>query len=758
MLANRSSRRLLGVSIAPTLQGGEINADDREQIEAVAVPDFVTAWGQVEAEPTFVVRLPIDDAAWSITIEPRTVVTTADQALDLSIRREEARVRFAAEITTENGYVFQHHLSAPSDFVVESVSVRDLEGVQRAARWSREPAGTITVFLSGPVEGHSRLELLGTMPIASAGRSPLPRIDVAGAQIADNRIDIFRQPDVLARVEEIKGLGPLEATVSLRPLSDQDRLVARFSAEGEPAATLVVAPNAPIIDGVAVTSVDRRSGVWEATLDYRFEIRDGVVDVLRFDVPRSWSGPYLVEPAAMVTNVDVSDGRRQVVVRPREGMSGDSQLRIRGPLAFAATERPRVPNIVPLAADQVEQFFVLPTIADEERITWETSRVVPAELPEGFTRAPAPTEARQVYRVVGESPQAILGSVYQAAAASRVRMVDVRVALASDGSSHGVASFDLEPAGLARCELQLADGYRLIQATVGGLPVWPQEIGPERWQLSLGPGNLPQRIEVVFANPVGRRFWSWSEDELHAPRLLEGETDIPVERTLWTVFSQASFGADVRTSTEPTTAWRLELARLRSTALMIELGADAMTEQGSDENVQWFQRWARRYHHTLDGAERHAARIPEVRSEVEAILVERPQVARWLRTTDTLTEFLNETSPATEAAEVWGQGFRQAATRTRYTLSGSASSLQPTYAPEPESDLSQRLALAFILGIGAGGVIVALRRGMPGDLLVRWPGAFGVAAGLFWWLWLWPSVLGLVIVLLCLSTLLRRRQ
>jgi hypothetical protein len=45
-----------------------------------------------------------------------------------------------------------------------------------------------------------------------------------------------------------------------------------------------------------------------------------------------------------------------------------------------------------------------------------------------------------------------------------------------------------------------------------------------------------------------------------------------------------------------------------------------------------------------------------------------------------------------------------------------------------------------------GFAVVLVRRGTFWQAFARWPHAFGTALGLAWWLWLWPSVLGLVIV------------
>jgi hypothetical protein len=48
-------------------------------------------------------------------------------------------------------------------------------------------------------------------------------------------------------------------------------------------------------------------------------------------------------------------------------------------------------------------------------------------------------------------------------------------------------------------------------------------------------------------------------------------------------------------------------------------------------------------------------------------------------------------------------------------------------------------------------LLLGLRRGRLVEWFTRWPHAIGVAAGLAWWLWLSPSILGWGIVLVSLA-------
>ena len=64
------------------------------------------------------------------------------------------------------------------------------------------------------------------------------------------------------------------------------------------------------------------------------------------------------------------------------------------------------------------------------------------------------------------------------------------------------------------------------------------------------------------------------------------------------------------------------------------------------------------------------------------------------------------------------------------------------------SDFGLRLlvSLGFLFVAGIGWKLKQL--GSLGEWWARWPYVTGVGLGLCWWLWLWPSLLGLVIIMI----------
>ncbi len=102
------------------------------------------------------------------------------------------------------------------------------------------------------------------------------------------------------------------------------------------------------------------------------------------------------------------------------------------------------------------------------------------------------------YRVGGESFQASPRRAEAVGGAAQVRLADIHVSSQPDGNYQAVASFDLEPPGNASCVLQLPLGSHLRHASVDQLPAQLIPLGQDRWQISLGPPELPQRIEIIY--------------------------------------------------------------------------------------------------------------------------------------------------------------------------------------------------------------------------------------------------------------------
>jgi len=101
-------------------------------------------------------------------------------------------------------------------------------------------------------------------------------------------------------------------------------------------------------------------------------------------------------------------------------------------------------------------------------------------------------------------------------------------------------------------------------------------------------------------------------------------------------------------------------------------------------------------------------------------------------------------------AAQWRQFVEDGQAAVSYATNGATDSITLDYRPsQGRSWLPRLAAIAGFLAI-VGLVALLFRRGRLWKWFARWPYLFGVGVGLVWWLWLSPSALGLLIVLVVL--------
>jgi hypothetical protein len=545
------------------------------------------------------------------------------------------------------------------------------------------------------------------------------------------------------------------------PAFRRGRLIGRFRAQGEGPikATLTLAPNRPKVRAEQVTRLCHSGGSWTAEIDCRLHVTGGLLDEIRFDAPGPLSAPLQISPPATPRLIDTPGQPRQLIVRPSEAIEGDYQFSISGPLVFASGDRPTAPRVSLRKVDQLKRFLALPKHADGQPIEWNRQGLQATRLPEGMA-APTDAETLVTYEIVDEAFQAIL-SRDRTRKAARVRLADVRIVWQADRSCVGMATFDLEPGGSPDVPLQMPSRYDRVHVSVAGVPTEaaPQPRAPagtNEWRVPLSPSGRPQRIEVLFSGELPEPA-SAADRSLDAPTL----GNLPVEQTLWTVVGPSSFEPGQPEQRSLTDSQPHELSRLKSAAALIE-SASALPAEDPQETLRWYRPWARRLAAARTALQnRPAPDGPAKRSlqkELDAIDDRQSQIAEQLGVTE-VYEHLKRSGPPVaagtapqewSAAGLWQRSLARGQAATRCTIPGRSDSITLSYRRGQTTGLPYRLAGAAGLAGLIALAVLGLRRGVLVEWFKRWPQAIGVAAGLAWWLWLSPSILGLGIVLVSL--------
>jgi hypothetical protein len=725
----RATKRWLAVSVDPALEFKEQLGEDSRP---VTIADFVTAWGPTETRPQSAYSIPRGEPMWILSTQPIEPRTAVEQTVALGFSRDSCQVQLDAGILINGGYLYQLALEAPKELTIDHVTLLE-DGHERVSRFTRNEQGRVALFLSAPITGKQRLTLHGRVDGMPRNPTAIPQPKIAGAEIKYNQWLIYRQPDTLLEVESGSNVTTIERPeIDLR--DDLGTLVGSYQS-ADPRATLHVTthPNTPRTNAIAVTTLEHNADRWTAELECRFEVSDGLVDSLQFEVPPQWSEPYQVDPPARVKVVPIpGEARRQLIVYPAQPVNGVYSLRIRGRVALSPGDRTRVPEILPQRVDELERYVVVPGQLERQPIAWDTAGLTAAELP--ATLASRHSTASSAFRVSGESFQAAIKAVERPQNA-RVKLADIRVAWSADGFCRAVAMFDLPSPGSGSCVLELPPECELLHASVENLPAQMTVLASGRWRIALGPRQLPQRLEIVYSLACPQ---SGRSLRLPAPRLV----DLQVETTLWTVYRPQQLRV---TSVDPAStainAVQQSLGRLESTSALMQLPTEIVGEHLPEELLRWYRPWKQRYdlvRAALDwqiaisaqqGAEPNevaaARRLDQQLDAVDARIGMAPGNASKPASAATPGDLLSFTSRALSPAY--------------YRVSGSSPELELRLSSGGDAWWLRTLAGLVILALGGTAAYAFRTHALP--QLPAWGVLAGI--GIAWWLLLAPSVIGL---------------
>jgi hypothetical protein len=361
------------------------------------------------------------------------------------------------------------------------------------------------------------------------------------------------------------------------------------------------------------------------------------------------------------------------------------------------------------------------------------------------------------YQAVTPTFQATMNEVKRDSGSPQIRLADIHVSWLDRHNVFGLAVFDIEPAGLASCTLQLPANYRLLRAGVGGMVASMQSAGEGSWELMLGPSQLPQRIEVAFWGPTTGR----AGGVIHAPRIC----DLPVRQTLWTVQGSAGDRIQLVSRRQQTSPLLHEQTRWTSIAGLIEDASRFLAESNRADATHWYLPWATRYAQSRNKTVYWSARENDGEANQSVALLRAmdrrlDQVAEGLGVAGTKDQVARDARFATETADIAEVTALQLASSGRWTFPDMAHKIEVEAIGDRPAGHPGRAAMAVLLLGVASLAFLAYSRTEWDRWLHPSPQLLFLLVGMVWWIWLTPSILGLICVLVCSLSLalgIRRR-
>ncbi len=661
----------------------------------------------------FRVVQPADEVA--ISVRPRRLQPMVSQETTVSVGGQFTELRYRAQIDTLGEQAAQQELRVPLEIEVTSITATD-----SLLRWSRDDSGAVTLFFSEAPNGRFELELQGVVATPQAGELAIPRLELAGGNVAGDTVHLFRQPEV------ILDSGDLDLQQDSHSTVISGRYVGSLDVEGESRNPVVhVRENNPRVSAEMTMELVSADEAWFLRVGVEAQVEAGIVDQFRLRVPAEWEQPLELSSSARAELVQAGGTGGQIsIIRPEKAISDSFRFQVQTELPNPPERDFSLPDIVLLDVASVERFVTLPRTINEQQFAWELSGL-------DFASSSAASPSSATYRVVGQSIQAILRDIQRAAGEPQLLLADYYLSWNRDRTCCGVAAFDLQPARQATCRLVMPEGLRPVQITVGGLPALDAALGDRRWRVRLGSDQLTQRVEVLFTGRVSDKNLSLGGQTLVAPFLER----LPAKTTLWTIRGPSGEGRIWpllrHTQVDGGSHAKLRLTTIRD---ILDSAATEAAGTAASEYQVWRDHWLTLAWHQ--------------RQKLSAIDPASSELASWLSRLPAATTRDAHTPAALGGfAGKWG---RQAAGRPLLHCSVRGS--------EPEFIVKRRgqVVPPVVMRLGALFLVLALvaaglqhhRFALGREWLVRWPHGVGVLIGVVIWLASTAGFVGCLLMML----------
>jgi hypothetical protein len=719
-------RKWLALSVDPALV---IDDTGLSAAKAITTSEWAAAWGASDTAPQRAYLLPLDRQAWSIVARPMEPQITAASELVVTAARRGLYVEYRAQLDAREVRFFQHRLRVPKDLQIETLALKSGNSPQ-SARWSKNDELLTVLPTSAPVGEHV-LTFSGTLPVPPDGEIALPTIRLLDAKEASGEVILRRHRDTLVALADAVNLVPRGGSVQASNAAEQPIVVERYSATApDYAARLLLTANAPKVRATQVTAAVWSAGHWTTRITCDFQVNDGIMDEVRFQVPPAWKGSFHSRPQCLLQVVTAADGMRQLLVRPPRPVTGSFRLVLEAPFQ-GGPEAFEPVVLVPLLAGPTRQFVALPRSAEGRPLRWSRQGLRASGPPDGFELA----DEAEFYEASGATFSAALaGGAKRDKPQVQSQLNCLMVGAAGD--YRGLSTFDIEPQGHASCRLLVPGQLAIAQVVLDGAPAVVAREKPQWWRIDLRSSRLPQRLQVYYQGPP-------LPSTLIAPRV-DGQAP---RQVLW----------DVRTAGElSVTADRLspgELGLLRCRAaveLLDRVAATALADELPDAFRTWWARYEQTLHLVRESAGGAASR------QFDAPLQRLEKRAQQLKGRVAPTGQIGAPAEQQQSAiELWLTAARPHTAQYCFATAGDQpraeiAPIVPTNNPLGRWGLSV-LIIAIIFGMWRYGWDTALF-----DWLVRWPQMAGVAIGALWWFFLAPSSIGWLLLVLSLVALALR--
>jgi len=732
-------RRWVAVAATSQLQ---VQSQAQSRVSILSQEEFLREWDEDEPSFRFAVAVatqePLD---WLISTRPIATRGNADLRYFLKFDDDGYDFEIKAQIETYSGKAKQYVLEMMPGCEVESVQYL-VDGLLRPTQWHYDSAsGQLGIILLSDVSGLQELSIEGR----KGNRADVHDITMAPVKIREvhtqsSRVQVVRDHSVLVRTPSTMNLIPIQEEIS--DASNDQIVTVGIWQLADPALPLEwqVHPNNVVISSDLLTVVDRIDGQWRLNWIGKLDIRSGSVGYLQWLVPKEIELDIeAIEGFDVTVRLLPNESAYVYTLVPRSTLPSSFSFDWTGTLKTTPGRRVSFSPLRLIGQHRVSQWLAVPREVDDQEVLWLPQALRPTTVSGRWLIANTP-ETHQLFNATRPDYLCQMMQRANPTGSPVVSDLETTIQIDSTGRAIGMTRIAVLPQGNNAVEFQVPEAAEILGISIDFDRQRHMQRQDDRIvRVPLKSNSLPQVVEIAYSSKLvaGQNgLYQLDRPSLNFATKVEEMLRVTLPPQ-WTLENAPHLDRTAWSRDQVTSAFQLK---------------EASRDSQSGLSTAEIQRWER-----LRMEQAFAAV-----SQFQQIL--RDQGETPDNTRDIVTKLLGDNATEVESWAVSMDDENELAPDTFYAASEGISDrfqyyrLQTPSAPLMIRESSARvfsywppIAASLLALVGIGVLLTTpplLVHGVEHarDWMSRNPQICGILAGLFWWLFLPPHFIGLLLI------------
>ncbi|MFZ1933466.1 MAG: DUF1559 domain-containing protein [Thermoguttaceae bacterium] len=411
-----------------------------------------------------------------------------------------------------------------------------------------DKGGRLRIEFGEPTVGTFDVVVCGAMPRNSDQATlDVPRLAVQEVQSQRGQIAVYLDDDLEAVLADHRGTRSVEPAALDHDLRSADNRAVNYAFEYDSLPSelrLQLSAASSRVNADIATVVSVRDGAATYVSQIAFDIRQAGRSRFEIATPK-WLGDDIELQGQHVRQIRsrLAGDRRIWTVELQRPAKGEYRLNLVQTLPLADKDSLRAAIVSPLDVERSRNHVILENLTADEIAATATRgaaavpiAAVPGDLAEGVRQ-----QAVAAYRVSDDTALLWQRRVreQESGLKASISLADLTTVVGADGSYRASAAYSIHNFTLQFLELELPPKSELWSAHVSDRPVRPAQVSRRGRTVTLLPlqktsaGDLSSKVVVIYAGRLAEPLRLWTQVRLPAPEIRD---DVPVSRTLWTVY------------------------------------------------------------------------------------------------------------------------------------------------------------------------------------------------------------------------------